>query len=62
MNASARHQSRWSIGCKDALKPKFPVAMAKVEAPKPMEGAIAEIEDNGAKITIKLNDGKIYKS
>jgi hypothetical protein len=45
---------------KDALKPKGPVA--KVEAPKPVEGAIAEIEDNGAKITIKLNDGKTFKT
>jgi len=47
---------------KDALKPKGPVVMAKVEAPRPMEGAIAEIEDNGTKITIKLNDGKSYKA
>jgi len=47
---------------KDALKPKGPLALAKVEAPKPVEGAIAEIEDNGAKITIKLTDGKIYKT
>ena len=47
---------------KDVLKPKGPVVMAKVEAPKPMEGAIAEIEDDGAKITIKLNDGKRYKA
>jgi hypothetical protein len=27
-----------------------------------VEGAIAEIEDNGAKITIKLSDGKTFKT
>ena len=47
---------------KDALKPKGPVVMAKVEAPKPMEGPISEVEENGSKITIKLNDGKLYKT
>lgn len=47
---------------KDALKPNCPVVLAKVEPPKPVEGAIAEIEDNGAKITIKLSDGKTFKT
>ncbi len=36
--------------------------MAKIEAPKAVEGAIAEIEENGAKITLKLSDGKTYKT
>jgi len=47
---------------KDALKPKSPVTMAKIEPPKAVEGAIAEIEDNGAKITLKLGDGRTYKA
>jgi hypothetical protein len=47
---------------KDALKPKGPVVTAKVEAPKPVEGAIAEIAENGSKITITLNDGKAFKA
>jgi tripartite-type tricarboxylate transporter receptor subunit TctC len=47
---------------KEALKPKGPVTMAKVEAPKAVEGAIAELEENGAKITLKLSDGKMYKA
>ena len=46
----------------ESLKYKGPTIVAKVEAPKATEGAIAEIEENGAKITLKLSDGKTYKA
>ncbi len=46
----------------DLGKYKGPTITAKVEAPKGIEGAIAEIENDGAKIAIKLSDGKLYKT
>ena len=44
------------------MKYKGTVVMAKVEEPAGVEGAISEIEGDGAKITIKLGDGKTYKA
>jgi tripartite-type tricarboxylate transporter receptor subunit TctC len=44
------------------MKYKGTVITAKVEAPAGVEGAISEIGNDGAKITIKLNDGKTYKA
>jgi tripartite-type tricarboxylate transporter receptor subunit TctC len=46
----------------DVQKYKGPTIAAKVEAPKGTEGSIAEIEGEGAKITLKLSDGKTYKA
>ena len=44
----------------DLLKYKGPTVTAKLEAAK-AEGTIAELEDGGAKITLKLADGKTFK-
>jgi tripartite-type tricarboxylate transporter receptor subunit TctC len=46
----------------DALKYKGPTITAKVEASPAKTGTISEIENNGAKITLKLGDGKAYKT
>jgi hypothetical protein len=44
------------------IKYKGTVIQAKVEAPPAVSGTISEIENAGAKITVKLNDGKLYKT
>ena len=46
----------------DVIKYKGPTVTAKVQEAAAAEGAIAEIENDGAKITIKLRDGKTYKT
>ena len=46
----------------DSIKYKGPTITAKLEAAAAAEGAISEIENDGAKITIKLKDGKSYKT
>lgn len=46
----------------DALKYKGPTIAAKVEAMPVSEGSISEVENNGAKITITLKDGKNFKT
>lgn len=45
----------------DLLKYKGPTVTAKLETAK-AEGTIAELEDGGAKITLKLGDGKTFKA
>jgi tripartite-type tricarboxylate transporter receptor subunit TctC len=42
------------------IKYKGTVVQAKVDAPAGISGVISEIENDGAKITIKLPDGKTY--
>src|SRR5829696_8689348 len=46
----------------DVIKYKGPTVTAKVEEAAAAEGAISAIEGDGAKITIKLKDGKTYKT
>jgi len=46
----------------DVIKYKGPTVTAKVEEAAAAEGAISAIEGDGAKITIKLKDGKTYNT
>ncbi len=46
----------------DSLKYKGPTITAKIEAVPAKEGTISEIENGGGQITIKLKDGKNYKT
>jgi tripartite-type tricarboxylate transporter receptor subunit TctC len=45
----------------DLLKYKGPTVTAKLEAAK-VEGTIAELEDGGGKIVLRLGDGKMFKA
>lgn len=46
----------------DVIKYKGPTVTAKVEAAAATEGAITDIENDGAKITVKTKDGKPFKT